>query len=135
MKPKNQDYEKKIKKVKNSYQEKIGKNLKLARNTANMTQAELAEEIEASVEHISNMERGQSYGSIEMVIKICNALNISANFLFEGLIINSQNTIDSIIDNNFAEKYLKLTPQNKKTINTIISALVNDQKNNNLKQE
>ena len=99
-----------------------------------MTQAKLAEEIEASVEHISNMERGQSYGSIEMVIKICNALNISANFLFEGSIVNSQNTIYSIIDDDFAEKYLKLTPQNKKTINTIISALVNDQKNNNLKQ-
>ncbi len=134
MKQKNQDYEKKIRQEKNNYQEKIGKNLKLARNTANMTQAELAEEIEASVEHISNMERGQSYGSIEMVIKICNALNISANFLFEGSIVNSQNTIDSIIDDDFAEKYLKLTPQNKKTINTIISALVNDQKNNNLKQ-
>ena len=134
MKQKNQDYEKKIRQEKNNYQEKIGKNLKLARNTANMTQAELAEEIEASVEHISNMERGQSYGSIEMVIKICNALNISANFLFEGSIVNSQNTINSIIDDDFAEKYLKLTPQNKKTINTIISALVNDQKNNNLKQ-
>ena len=65
-----------------------------------------------------------------MAIEICNTLNISANFLFEGTITNNENTINSVIDKDLAEDYAKLNPENKKTIDKLIHALVNDQKNN-----
>ena len=130
MEQKKENYEKKIKNENNNYQKTLGKNLRLARNLAKMTQAKLAEEIEASVEHISNIERGQGYSSVKMAIEICNTLNISANFLFEGTITNNENTINSVIDKDLAEDYAKLNPENKKTIDKLIHALVNYQKNN-----
>ncbi len=123
---KQENYEIDEKKSK-EYKEIIGKKMQIARRNANITQSDLAELINVSTEHISNMERGESFGSMETNIKICNALNISANFLFGNTINNNLHTIDFIADDEFIENYLKLNSHNKRTINIIVTALVDDQ--------
>lgn len=49
-----------------------------------MSQETLAERIGTSRVYISNIERGESAPSLEMVISIANALNISADDLLAG---------------------------------------------------
>ncbi len=118
-------------KPKKDYKITLGKKLKLARHKANITQAQLAEEVDVSIEHISNMERGTSYGSVELLIDICNTLNISADFIFDGSIERNLLTLDSIADDNLVESYLKLNPRNKRTLSTIALALANEQEQTN----
>ena len=101
--------------------------MQIARRNANLTQSDLAGLINVSTEHISNMERGESFGSTETNIKVCNALNISANFLFGNTINNNLHTIDFIADDEFIENYLKLNSHNKRTVSIIVTALVDAQ--------
>lgn len=123
---KQENYEIDDKKAK-EYKEIIGRKMQIARRNADLTQSDLAGLINVSTEHISNMERGESFGSTETNIKICNALNISANFLFGNTINNNLHTIDFIADDEFIENYLKLNSHNKRTISIIVTALVDAQ--------
>lgn len=118
-------------KPKKDYKITLGKKLKLARHKANITQAQLAEKLDVSIEHISNMERGTSYGSVELLIDICNTLNISADFIFDGSIERNLLTLDAIADDNLVESYLKLNSRNKRTLSTIALALANEQEQTN----
>ena len=64
----------------------IGKNIKLFRQKAGMTQERLAERVGVSVNHISCIERGIYRGSLETFVKIINALGCTADDLFADVI-------------------------------------------------
>ena len=51
---------------------KIGKTLKEIRRSNGYTQEKLAEAIEVSVRHISDIEQDRAKPSYEVLIKICN---------------------------------------------------------------
>ena len=87
---------------------KIGLNILHYRKEQRLTQAQLAEIISVTTDHVSNMERGESYGSVETLINICNSLNISADFLFGNTIHKNSDVLDAIFDDEFVENYLKL---------------------------
>lgn len=59
----------------------IGKHVKIARIRSGITQEKLAEKIDLSVTHISNIERGHSKVSLSAVIRIANTLNVSVDEL------------------------------------------------------
>lgn len=59
----------------------IGRNIRNARRLAGLTQENLAEQVELSVNHISHVEIGTSPISLPALIKICNALNITSDYL------------------------------------------------------
>ena len=54
---------------------KIGKNLKKIRNSYGYTQEQLAEKIECSTRHISDIEQDRAKPSYEILIRICNINN------------------------------------------------------------
>ena len=68
----------------------IGQKIKLARSKAEYTQEQLAEKLSLSPRYISQLERGIAFGSATTIISVCNALNISSDFLFEDLIKNTK---------------------------------------------
>ena len=51
----------------------IGARIKQAREQAHVTQERLAEQIEVSVQYISDLERGKVGASVSTVIKICRS--------------------------------------------------------------
>ena len=51
----------------------IGARIKQAREQAHVTQERLAEQIEVSVQYISDLERGKVGASVSTVIKICQS--------------------------------------------------------------
>lgn len=61
--------------------EKIGKRIKAARKRAGLTQEELSGKISAGPTHISNIENGKKPFSVELLVEICNALEVSPNEL------------------------------------------------------
>ena len=59
----------------------IGKRISNARKAAGLTQAELSEKIEISEKYLSRIECGKQLPSVVIVVKICDALDISADEL------------------------------------------------------
>jgi transcriptional regulator with XRE-family HTH domain len=62
---------------------KFGGRLRDLRNQQNITQEELAERLEVTVEFVSNMERGINAPSFETLERLTHALSISYKDLFD----------------------------------------------------
>ncbi len=65
--------------------EDIGSRIKKSRNDAGFSQAELAEMVSVNCEHISRVETGKKAVSLELLVKIANSLQVTADDL---LVIN-----------------------------------------------
>ncbi len=62
----------------------IATRIKAIRQAKGMTQEELAEAIDRTVETISNLERGKSLPSVQTLMIIANALDITISELLEN---------------------------------------------------
>ncbi|MGN0573468.1 MAG: helix-turn-helix domain-containing protein [Acutalibacteraceae bacterium] len=87
----------------------IGERVYNRRKSLGYTQEQLAEKMNVSVQMISNLELGKKAIRPENIIKICSALEISADYLLMGC--SRKNSIDHII-----EKAMTLS---QKSINVI----------------
>lgn len=61
--------------------EYFGSRLKALRKSAGITQAQLANKLQLASGTISAYEQGLKYPSIEVLIKICDILNTSSDYL------------------------------------------------------
>ncbi len=61
--------------------EKIGKKIKMARKEKGFTQEYLSELIGISNRTLNLMEKGKSGMTIETLIKFCNSLDVSPNYI------------------------------------------------------
>lgn len=112
----------------------IGKKIKLARAKSNYTQEKLAEKTSLSSRYISQLERGLAFGSASTIINICKALNINSDFLFNDLIDPDSPSLDSLIDNDFLESYIKLDDKNKRIIHLLTEQLIKIQNEEKLEK-
>ena len=62
----------------------IGERIKKSREAANYTQETFAEQLDVSIQYVSDLERGFVGTSIPTLIKICNVLNVSSDYLLYG---------------------------------------------------
>ena len=62
----------------------LGKNIARYRKFNGLTQEKLAEYIDLSNNHVSNIENNHSVPSLETLIKICEVLNITPDVLLLG---------------------------------------------------
>ena len=102
----------------------IGKKIKLARTKTNYTQETLAEKTSLYPRYISQLERGIAFGSASTIVSLCNALNISSNFLFSDVIDSNFSDFDDLVDNNFLHDYSQLNDYNKKVIKRLTNDLI-----------
>ena len=77
----------------------FGANLKATRRSRDITQAELAEKIDKSVNLVSQIERGTNAPSFDTIVLICNELNIAPELLFKGW---------SMVDKGESGKFLSI---------------------------
>lgn len=59
----------------------IGSRIRAERNKQKITQAELAEMAHISPQHMSDIENGKKACRIDIFINICEALNVSSDYL------------------------------------------------------
>lgn len=65
-------------------QEMFGMRIQRARKQNSMTQQELAMELEIDCQHMSRLERGIRSCSLETLVKISQALNMSTDYFLTG---------------------------------------------------
>ena len=58
----------------------VGLKLRQARVAMQLSQEQLAEKIGISEKHISNIERGQNYPSLDTFLRMCLVLNLSLEY-------------------------------------------------------
>ena len=96
--------------------EHIGKKFQEYRLKNHLTQNEVAELTELEPRHISQIERGFSKGSIDTLIKLCNAYKITPDIILYDLL--DEETKKSIAI--YEEKFKKLSNRDKDTILNVI---------------
>lgn len=97
---------------KNNTNEHIGKICQYYRQQNNLTQNQVAELTGLEPRHISQIERGFSKGSIDTLIKLCNAYKITPDIILYDL-------LDEDIKNSvfiYDEKFKKLSKRDKESI-------------------
>lgn len=108
----------------------MGKYIREAREKAGLTIEELAQKADVSPNYISIIELAKKVPRIDVVVKILNALEISANdVLLDDLVCVKQKMVDE-----FPEKYYELSIDNRKIIKAMVEAGIDKalelQKNN-----
>ncbi len=99
----------------------IGKNIKTLRMSRNMTQEQLAERLERSINFVSLIELGKSGMSVVTILEICNILEVDVNCLFKGLVEYNIKDKDQRLINNI----LTLSSDDKDIIEKLIEHLIN----------
>lgn len=62
----------------------IGKRIQNCRKHQGLTQEELADRMNVSIQMVSNLERGNKAIRIENLINLCHILNVSADYILTG---------------------------------------------------
>lgn len=102
----------------------IGNNIKALRLSRGMTQEQMAEKLDHSVNFVSLIELGKSGMSVTTILDICNILDIDVNCIFKGLLdYKMKNKDQNLIDN-----ILILSNDDKEIIEKLTEHLIN--KNN-----
>ena len=84
----------------------IGGRIRIAREAAGYTQERFAELIDVSVQYTSDLERGVVGTSIPTLIKICEALHVSSDYLLFGRTSENKGEASQI-----ASVLMTLTPE------------------------
>ena len=94
------------------YQE-IGHNVRLQRTQLGMKQAELAERIDVSSQHISQIECGRTKLSLPVLVSLANALDCDVNALL-GTNIQGEQTRRNMINRELQALLEQAPPQKLK---------------------
>ena len=97
----------------------IGQRIKELRIARNMSQALLSEKVGLSPTYISYIESGVKCMSLETLVDIANALDVSADYILADCI----NTHENVCENEFAEQIKECTLYESRIIIDMVKAL------------
>lgn len=92
----------------------IGARIFEVRKKRRITQEELAEKMDVSIQMISNLERGKKAVRPENIVKLCEVLSVSADYILLGVMSDSE--IDDIL-----KKYRALPREKQEAVEKIIT--------------
>lgn len=102
---------------KSKINEHIGKVFQEYRQKNNLTQNQVAEMTGLEPRHISQIERGFSKGSIDTLLKLCNAYKITPDIVLYDLLDTDVKNYISI----YEEDFKKLSKREKEAILNLIN--------------
>ena len=100
----------------------FGANLKASRRAQGITQAELAEKIDKSVNLVSQIERGANAPSFDTIAVICNELKIAPDVLFKGWSMIKKGNESKFL--NIQNKLAKLSPDELKWVEGVLESVL-----------
>lgn len=98
----------------------IGERCRRARETAGYTQEQLAERIGVSTQFLSDAERGVTGMSVSTIIKLCQILSISTDFLLLGQ--NSDNSEKNPL--SIYSRIQRLSPREQEMIEAVSNLMI-----------
>lgn len=106
---------------KNNIQQTVGNNIKTIRLSRGMTQEQMAEKLNRSVNFVSLIELGKSGMSVPTIIDICNVLDVNSDSLFKGLLDYEIKDKDKFI----IETISVLSNEDKEVVKTLLEYIIN----------
>ena len=100
----------------------VGKRISLIRKNRGMTQEQLAEKAELSNIYISHIENSRSIPSLETLMKLCSALDITPDEVLLGTKQDMENYLQSDIQN----KLILCTPKERRMVSRFIDLLLEE---------
>ena len=100
---------------------KIGVRIVERRKELKLTQEQIAERMNVSIQMISNIERGNKAIKIDNLLKLCSILEVSTDYILTGKRTN--NDFD-----NLTSKLSHLTESDYKMIEMLVDYRLNDSK-------
>lgn len=97
----------------------IGSRIKEARLAKNMTQEDLADQIDISVAFLSRVERGSSHINLKRLDQICELLDVSEGYILNGTSNNSKN----YLEHEFSELLKNISPKKQKLIYNVAKTI------------
>ena len=98
----------------------MGDRIKEVRKRCGLTQEQLAERLDISVEFVGQIERGLKLPSMQVFIKIIEALNVSADYILR----DSVSTGQLFGDNAIGHKIEKLKPNQKIALQALVDTYI-----------
>ncbi len=98
----------------------IGQRIKQARLAKNLTQEDLAEQIDISVAFLSRVERGNSHINLKRLNQLCGLLDVTEGYVLNGAASNSKNYLNK----EFAELIRECSPEKQRLIYNVTKAIV-----------
>ncbi len=96
----------------------MGQRIMVRRKSMRMTQEELAEKLGVSTQMISNLELGKKAIRPENLAKVCETLELSADFVLTGT--STKTAVDTV-----AEKLIPLTKEELQLVSDMIDYMNN----------
>jgi transcriptional regulator with XRE-family HTH domain len=100
----------------------IGSRLSARRKKLNMTQEMLTSLTDISANQISNIENNHCVPTIETIMKLCKALEVTPDYFLLGVKKNA----DSELFNPISQKIMQCTPKQQKLVYDFVSLLINE---------
>ena len=100
----------------------VGHRIKMARESKNLSQEDLAELVDLSPTHISVIERGVKVTRLDTVVAIANALEVSADSLLVDVV--DQSVIG--VTNKLYDMLSKLPKKEQERIMKAVSVLIEE---------
>lgn len=100
----------------------LGKRIRESRIKKGYTQQDLADLAKIGVVYISEIERGIKMPSLNIFIKLIDALEVSADYVLRDELPSGKEYIYTEI----TEKLMNLTPSQRKTATDILNAYLNN---------
>lgn len=98
----------------------MGDRIRETRKKQGLTQEQLAEKVDITLEYISQIERGLKMPSMQVFIKLVESLDVSSDYLLR----DSVSTGNSYGDKQIRSKLEKLTPKQRVALEALIDTYI-----------
>lgn len=102
----------------------IGGRISSRRKELNLTQEVLAEKTDMSINQISNIENNKSIPSTETILRFCEILKTTPDYLLLG--INKEYNVNEILSSALCQKIMQCTVKQQKILDGIITLLLKE---------
>ena len=102
----------------------LGKRIKAARENAGMTQEQLADAVNYSVDHMSVIERGVKAPKLEKLVDIANALRVGTDALLQ----DDLDVATLLKSSEISERIQRLSPEGQRKVLNVLDTLISELK-------
>ena len=102
----------------------IGQRIRQARLNKNLTQEDLAEQIDISVAFLSRIERGNSHVNLKRLNQLCGLLDVSEGYILNGDSSKSTNYLNK----EFADLLRDCSPETQRLIYDVAKVIAAQEK-------
>lgn len=100
----------------------VGKRISLIRKNRGTTQEQLAEKAELSNIYISHIENSRSIPSLETLMKLCSALDITP----DEVLLGTKQDMENYLQSDIQKKLILCTPKERRMVSRFIDLLLEE---------